>query len=119
MNNQVIQPTSHKVVASISYLSILFLPVILPLIVWIVASNYPFIKKHAKRAFWTQLAPILIGLIFMLLVGIFGSFSGNIWSFHYAFSGGWLFFTGVVLFAIMCLAMFIYNVAMAVKILIN
>ena len=52
MNNINSEPsTSLKLMAALSYISYFFLPVIFPLIVWIVASNRPFVKKHAKRAF--------------------------------------------------------------------
>ena len=69
---------TDRIVNTLSYLSILFLPVIFPLIVWIIAksSDRPTIAKNARYAFWT----------FALLLA---------------------------------LLLFIYNIAMAVKMLIG
>ena len=60
--------TTTRIVNALSYLSILFLPVIFPLIVWIVAraSDDPTISKNARKAFWSQLFPLLY-VIFAIL----------------------------------------------------
>lgn len=122
MNNQVIQPLSHRIVAALAYLSVFFMPVIFPLIVWIVTSRYPFIKKHARRAFWTQLSPLLVFLVLGLFLGIFGTISGSFTSFgnfSMHFAGGWFFFTMVILTGIVALFALIYNIMMAIKIFIQ
>ena len=50
MNNDI--SLSKRIIGALSYLSILFLPVIFPLIVWIVAgSDNPWVKRQAKLAF--------------------------------------------------------------------
>ena len=46
------QSTTSRVLSSLAYLSILFLPVIFPLIIWIVDRQDPYVKHHAKAAFW-------------------------------------------------------------------
>ena len=51
---------TDRIVNALSYLSILFLPVIFPLIVWIIAksSDRPTIAKMS-RYFWSQIFPLL------------------------------------------------------------
>ena len=71
MNNINSEPsTSLKLMAALSYISYFFLPVIFPLIVWIVASDRPFVKKHAKRAFWSQLLPAICALVFLIVISV-------------------------------------------------
>ena len=55
---------TNRIVNTLSYISILFLPVIFPLIVWIVAGpDHPNIKHHAKQAFWSQIFPLIYSLL--------------------------------------------------------
>lgn len=72
---------TDRIVNTLSYLSILFLPVIFPLIVWIIAksSDRPTIAKNARYAFWSQIFPLLyvIGAIL-----VFSVFSLNPANFH-------------------------------------
>ena len=76
MNNINSEPsTSLKLMAALSYISYFFLPVIFPLIVWIVASDRPFVKKHAKRAFWSQLLPAICALVFLIVISVGGAFN--------------------------------------------
>lgn len=66
--------TTQKLLAALSYISYFFLPIIFPLVVWIVGADRPFIKRHAKRAFWSQLIPMIFILVLLLAIGITGSF---------------------------------------------
>ncbi|MBD7894811.1 DUF4870 domain-containing protein [Limosilactobacillus sp. Sa3CUN2] len=104
---------SKRIIGALSYLSILFLPVIFPLIVWIVAGpENPWVKKQAKVAFWTQIFP-LIYIIFSLLfisVAAWHSMVVNLG----AFSGVLLTFALLI-----ALILYIYNIAMAVKVLLG
>ena len=45
------QSTTNRVLSCLSYLSILFLPVLFPLIVWIMDRQDPYVRHHAKVAF--------------------------------------------------------------------
>lgn len=105
---------STRIVNALSYLSILFLPVIFPLIVWIIAraSDDPSITKNARKAFWSQLFPLLY-IIFAILAISLSSFSSFI-----THTGA---LVGVLLsFALLfALLLFIYNIAMAVKMLLG
>lgn len=115
MNNS-IQPeptTSQKILAAFSYISYLFLPVIFPLIVWIVGIDRPFVKYHAKRAFWSQLLPVICGLVFLMLIGVGGAFNlSNI-------SWGWMSITLVAITCLVALFSLIYNIVGAIRVLID
>lgn len=101
---------TDRIVNTLSYLSILFLPVIFPLIVWIIAksSDRPTIAKNARYAFWSQIFPLLyvIGAIL-----VFSVFSLNPANFH----GGALFGILLTFALLLALLLFIYNIAMAVS----
>ncbi|WP_057741799.1 DUF4870 domain-containing protein [Limosilactobacillus secaliphilus] len=108
--------TSEKILCCLSYLSILFLPVVFPLIVWIVAMNHgDAVTYHAKRAFWSQIFPalyILVALIIYFIAGATGmSAIRN--------AGGWLFGILLVLALLISLLLYIYNLAMAVRVLLD
>lgn len=102
-----------RIVNTLSYISILFLPVIFPLIVWIVAGpDHPNIKHHAAQAFWSQIFPLLY-VIFAILV-----LSLSAWNSAFSHLGA---LGGVLLtFALLlALLLYIYNIAMAIKMLIG
>lgn len=106
--------TTSRIVNALSYLSILFLPVIFPLIVWIVAraSDDPSIVKNARKAFWSQIFPLFY-VIFAILVLSITSLSNTL-----SHSGA---IFGILLtFALLiALLLFIYNIAMGVKMLLG
>lgn len=103
-----------RIVNTLSYLSILFLPVIFPLIVWIVArtSDDPTIAQNARKAFWSQIFPLLYVIFAILTLSISSLYSAT---FH---AGA---FFGILLsFALLiALLLFIYNIAMAIKCLLG
>ena len=111
MNNNSI---STRIVNALSYFSIFFLPVVFPLIVWIIAraSDEASIVHTASKAFWSQIFPLLY-VIFAALVVSIGALRS------YTFHAGAL--LGVLLtFALLiALLLFIYNVAMGVKMLLG
>lgn len=124
MNNQEMVPsTANRIIASLAYLSIIFMPVIFPLIVWIIGSTNIFVRRNAKRAFWSQLIPALIGLVFLIILGLIGTAGGQV-SFgnsvdHVFVSMGWLTITLCAVTILAGLISFIYNIAMAVKMFID
>jgi uncharacterized Tic20 family protein len=107
---------SERIINALSYLSILFLPVIFPLIVWIVAKNtataQPSIAKNACYAFWSQIFPALYVLAAVLA---FSVLSLDVANFH----GGALFGIFLTFALLIALLLFIFNIAMAVKMLIG
>ncbi|EEM03029.1 DUF4870 domain-containing protein [Bacillus pseudomycoides] len=58
----------NKVLSSFSYWSVLFAPVLFPLIVWILGDHET--KGHAKRALWTHLIPGITTFIGIVVLGI-------------------------------------------------
>ncbi|MDU4239035.1 MAG: DUF4870 domain-containing protein [Limosilactobacillus fermentum] len=65
------QTLTNRIVGGLSYLAVLFLPVLFPLIVWIVArQDNPPLAHHGKVAFWTQLAPFLVVIVLLVVVAI-------------------------------------------------
>lgn len=115
MNNSIqTEPnTTQRILAAFTYISYFFLPVIFPLIVWIVGIDYPFVKYHAKRAFWSQLLPIICGLIFLMLVGVGGAFNfSNI-------SWGWMSISLIAITFLVALGSLIYNIVGAIRVLID
>lgn len=124
MNNEHFAPsTANRIIAALAYVGIIFLPVVFPLIVWIIGATNPFVKRHAKRAFWSQLVPALIALFFMIILGVIGTVSGQVSlgnSVHYVgVSMGWLTVTLCAITILAGLISFIYNIAMAVKIFVD
>ncbi|MCI1287301.1 MAG: DUF4870 domain-containing protein [[Lactobacillus] timonensis] len=124
MNNEHLVPsTANRIIAALAYVSIIFMPVVFPLIVWIIGAANPFVKRHAKQAFWSQLIPALIGLVFLIILGIVGTASGHVSlgnSVHYVgVSMGWLTVTLCAVTILAALISFIYNIAMAVKIFVE
>lgn len=61
---------NSKTISSLSYLSALFLPIIVPAIIYFAMKEDKEIRYHSKRAFWSQFIPyasstiIFLGLIF-------------------------------------------------------
>lgn len=111
-NNNSETSTSLKLMAALSYISYFFLPVIFPLIVWIVASDRPFVKKHAKRAFWSQLFPVIWVLVLAIVIGLYGAFN------TYSISWGWMSITLIAVTCVIVLTSLIYNVACAIRVLV-
>lgn len=107
---------SERIINTLSYLSILFLPVIFPLIVWIVAKNssniQPSVVKNARYAFWSQIFPAIYVLAAIL---VFSIFSLDMTHFH----GGAIFGILLTFALLIALLLFIFNIAMAVKMLIG
>lgn len=118
-----IPSTANRIIAVLAYVSIIFMPVVFPLIVWIIGSTNPFVRHHAKRAFWSQLIPALLALVFLIILGLIGTAGGQI-SFgnsvdHLFVSMGWLTITLCAVTILVGLISFIYNIAMAVKIFVD
>lgn len=105
--------TTQKLLVALSYISYFFLPIIFPLVVWIVGADRPFVKRHAKRAFWSQLIPVIFILIFLLIVGLTGSFNPS------SISWGWMIVALVAIAGIITLISLIYNLVNAVRVLVN
>lgn len=62
-------PQSERVWAMLSHLSVFFIPLWFPLIVWLVAQGtMPYASRQAKQAFFFHL--IIVGVIFLLVLPV-------------------------------------------------
>lgn len=113
-NMQTNNSITTRIVNALSYLSILFLPVIFPLIVWVVAraSDDPSITHNARKAFWSQIFPLLYAIFAILVLSISSLYSAT-------FHAGALFGVLLSLALLIALLLFIYNIAMAIKMLLG
>lgn len=110
------QPTTtERVLSALAYLSILFCPVILPLIIWIVDAQDQYVARHAKGAFWTQLFPAVYIIFALLLFFTLGATGLD----QFKTSSGWI--GGILLtFALLIsLILYIYNLAMGISVLLK
>ena len=112
MNNQ---STTSRILSCLAYLSILFLPVLFPLIIWIVDHQDPYVARHARSAFWTQIFPALYVIVALLTFFILGAAGID----QVRSSGGWLFGILTVLALLISLILYIYNLAMGISVLIT
>ncbi len=67
---EVIYMNGNKILAALSYFSVLFAPILFPIIVWIVGDAET--KPHAKRALWTHIIPSIATFIGVTILGIMG-----------------------------------------------
>ncbi|AKR07980.1 DUF4870 domain-containing protein [Bacillus cereus] len=58
----------NKLVAAFSYWSILFAPILFPIIVWIFGGAET--KKHAQKALWTHIVPTIVAFIAITVLAI-------------------------------------------------
>ncbi|PGB02018.1 DUF4870 domain-containing protein [Bacillus toyonensis] len=62
-----------KILAALSYWSVLFTPILFPIIVWIMGNTET--QTHAKQALWTHIIPSItacIGVVVILILGTKG-----------------------------------------------
>lgn len=100
-----------KVINALSYFSIFFAPVIVPIIIWIVGDDADIIG-NAKKAFWLQIIPFIFVVLAFILVGVTGLMSKN------DVAMGWM---TVILFGIgglVVLITYIYDLVLGVKTLL-
>ncbi len=110
------QALTTRFMGGLSYLSIMFLPVLFPLIVWIIArSDNPNLASHARMAFWTQLVPLIMVLVLLLGYGILGA--ANMISLNA--SSSWFVVLWITLLCLVSLVLYIYNIAMAVLVFLG
>ncbi|RHW34741.1 hypothetical protein D1B33_13925 [Lysinibacillus yapensis] len=70
---------NNKIISALSYVSILFAPFLLPLVVYFVIKDAE-VKHHAKRAFISHSIPAALSLLLALFgfIGVFSANNGNI-----------------------------------------
>ncbi|WP_243526244.1 DUF4870 domain-containing protein [Bacillus pseudomycoides] len=58
----------NNILSSLSYFSIFFAPILLPIIIYFVAEEE--VKYHAKKALWTHLIPCVTVIIGLAISGV-------------------------------------------------
>ena len=104
---------THKILSALSYLSILFLPVLFPLVVWIAAAGQRDVTTHAARAFWTQLLPTLMAFVIFFFVAVYGLTIGP------NAGMGWLTLLSIGAFGLASLVLWFYNIVMGIRVLLD
>lgn len=107
--------TTSRVLSGLSYLSILFLPVLLPLIVWAMDRQDHYVRHHAKVAFWTQIFPAIYVLVALLIFFIMGASGVE----QIRAAGGWILGILTTFALLAALILYIYNIAMGISVLIK
>lgn len=103
---------NKKLVNALSYFSILFAPVLLPLIVWIVATERD-LKNNARNAFWLQTIPTLFAIISVIVVSVIGLTTGN------TNTVGWITILLFLVFGVLSVVLFVYDLVLGVKSLMD
>ncbi|AVK61378.1 hypothetical protein C5Z25_06170 [Lactobacillus sp. CBA3605] len=70
--------THNRIINSLSYLSILFLPVLFPLIVWAVSRDNLDVHRTAAHAFWLHLLPAVLAIVFIVILAVSGFYMTNL-----------------------------------------
>ncbi|MER1957644.1 MAG: DUF4870 domain-containing protein [Solibacillus sp.] len=106
----------NKGLSAVGYLSFYFMPFILPLIIFFVAKD-DVVKHHNKRAFISQLIPIILGIVYIILFFVFAftTPSNATLEVNYVFES-WI-FIGFAIFALVTFIIAIWNLIQAIKVL--
>lgn len=99
----------NKILSALCYFSIFFAPFLFPIIVYFVTEQE--VKEHAKKALWSHLIPLLV--LFLGVIG-FGFMGVNGWS-HF----GIAILIVCIVFGILALYYFIWNIIQGIKVLMN
>lgn len=97
-----------KVLSALSYFSIFFAAIILPLIVWIVAEDM-MAKEHAKKAFFSHLI-LLIPIPLIVFTAIF-ELSGNLESIPI------MFIISIIGTVVLSLIVMVWNIVKGIQVL--
>ncbi|MDM5250345.1 MULTISPECIES: DUF4870 domain-containing protein [unclassified Lysinibacillus] len=107
---------NQKVLSAFSYLSILFAPFIVPIVVYFVSKD-SYVKKHSIRALISHLIPVVFGIIFFA-VFIFSTLSFNTFE---PDSGSTTFliiwFASFAIYLLISLGIVIWNIIQAVRVI--
>lgn len=104
--------TQNRVINSLSYLSIIFLPVLFPLIVWLLTGNNPEAHRAAGKAFWLHLLPAIVAIIFIIALGVSGLYMDNF------IHSGWLAVVLMAVVVIVAVASYLWSIVRGIQYLI-
>lgn len=103
---------NHRIVNALSYFSILFAPILVPLFIWVFGESRD-VKHHSKVALFTHILPTL-GLFF-----IFCIFSLVAISTDSSHTVGFIAFGAVVTLIILTVILFLFNLIQGVRMLVS
>ncbi|CAH0417165.1 DUF4870 domain-containing protein [Periweissella fabaria] len=100
-----------KFINALSYFSILFAPVLIPIIIWFAAGDFD-VKRNAKKALFLQIVPTVAGILAIIFIGITGLSTND------SSVTGWI---AIIVFGILGLisvVTYIYDLVLGVKALL-
>ncbi|RUL51609.1 MULTISPECIES: DUF4870 domain-containing protein [Lysinibacillus] len=103
---------NNKMISALCYISLLFAPFILPLIVYFIVKDLE-VKFHAKRAFLSHLIPTVIGV----LLGVFSVIGMFTVSFDGMSGFVILMLVFTIIYFLLTIGLMIWNLMQAVQIL--
>ncbi|MFB9768979.1 DUF4870 domain-containing protein [Lactiplantibacillus modestisalitolerans] len=103
---------NNRLINSLSYLSILFLPVLFPLIVWLMTGNNPDAHRTAGRAFWLHLLPTILMIIFLIIFGISGFYLNDV------VKSGWIAIIVLPVLALIAIASYLWSLIRGIQYLL-
>ncbi|MEX3747758.1 MULTISPECIES: hypothetical protein [Lysinibacillus] len=107
---------NQKILSAFSYLSILFAPVIVPLVVYFVSKD-DSVKKNSIRALISHLIPFVFGIIFFAVFVFstlsFNNFDSNSDSTTFLI----IWFASMAIYLLITLGIVIWNIIQAVRVI--
>ncbi|WP_050616417.1 DUF4870 domain-containing protein [Bacillus testis] len=100
---------TRKILAALSYFSVLVAPVIIPVIIWL-ASDDGFVKKHAKSSLLSHIIPLIF--IPFLIMGMY-------WDSSHPADFPWFILAVAVIGGLVSLGLLIWNLVRGVKLLLS
>ena len=111
--------SNSKLLSSLSYFSVFFAPLLVPMIIYFVADEFE-VRRHAKKALVSHIVPIAL-LIGGVVVTSFSIFTFNTDAITNAGSNimfwGFIPFLFVILYGLLLLSVVIWNVYKGIKVL--
>ncbi|MCD2256197.1 DUF4870 domain-containing protein [Agrilactobacillus fermenti] len=101
-----------KVLSGLSYISILFAPILFPIAVWLLSSNVA-VQSHAKNALILHILPTFITIGLIVVIGINGLLMQD------AQATGMVAIVLIGVIAILDFFLYIYNLYKGIKILVS
>ncbi|AIM25840.1 DUF4870 domain-containing protein [Melissococcus plutonius] len=104
---------SSRILSSLCYLSILVVPLLFPIIVWLLSHRNSEVHYHASRAITLHLIPILLGVFTFLVIGFMGI------SKFTADTANMVLVILAIIMAVTSILLFIYNIYYGIKLLVS
>lgn len=101
-----------KLLRGLSYISITFAPLILPLVIWILSQRDSLVRYDAKRAFFLHLLPVGLTLVALIVIGMTGMTTNDV------FSTGAVSFLLMGVVALVDIILYVYNIVYGIRVLI-